>query len=481
MSRGRPAPRLSKRAVLRGAGIALALPWLESLMPKAARAQAAPRLPRFMPIYLPNGAPELWKPAGVGAGDAWHLSSVLEPLAPLKPWLTVISGLENGSVFNADGSAIVAPAHGRLPGAWLTCVDAAAVRAQNGGDDSNGISIDQVLAISPPVTDGTPIPSLQVGLSSLQSSCDGQPCSLTRSVSWLSERIPTYKLVDPKQVFQQLVAAIPPDPPVISQLDLDTNKSVLDAVLESAMLVRGRLGSFDQQRLDQYLQSVRSVEKRVTQMPEGKACPRPEAPEFPDLSQNQQFLQNSGGYDKGAHADLMHDLLALAFQCDLTRVVSYMLEDEGSEFVYDGVPLRTFTAQGSAPASGVCGQYVQAQQQSQDEYASITRWNVQKVAELCQRLSQIDDGGGKSVLDNSVIFLGSCMHGSDLRADRLPAVLLGGGAGALKTDLHVDLTNRPLRDLYYTLARGVYRMDLPGLGTNRTGSASTTITEILAV
>jgi len=479
MSRDRPGPRLSRRTVLRGAGVALALPWLESLLPKSARAQAVPRPPRFIPIYLPNGAPELWKPASTGAGSAWQLSSVLEPLTPLKQWLTVISGLENGSVFNADGSASVDPAHGRLPGAWLTCVDAAAVRAELGADDANGISFDQVLASFAPLTQGTPLASLQVGLSSLESSCDGQPCSLGRSVSWLNKRSPAYKLVDPKQIFQQLVGPISPDPPVVSQLDLDTHKSVLDSVMESASLVRGRLGSWDQQRLDQFLDSVRSVEKRIT-APPPRACPRPEAPQFPDVNANQQFRQNGGGYDKGVHADLMHDLLALAFQCDLTRVVSYMLEDEGSEFVYDGVPLRTFTAQGSTPANGVCGQYVEAQQRSQDEYASITQWNVQKVAELCQRLSKLDDGDGKSVLDNSVIFLGSCMHGSDKLADRLPALLIGGGAGVLKTDLHVDLTKRPLRDLYYTLARTVFHTDLPAFGANRTGVDSTSINEILA-
>ena len=102
------------------------------------------------------------------------------------------------------------------------------------------------------------------------------------------------------------------------------------------------------------------------------------------------------------------------------------------------------------------------------------------MAELCQRLSKLDDGDGKSVLDNSVIFLGSCMHGADKLADRLPALLIGGGAGGLKTDLHIDLTNRPLRDLYYTLARSVLHMDLPAFGTNRTGVDSTSINEILA-
>jgi hypothetical protein len=138
---------VSRRTILRGAGVALSLPWLESLAPRVLRAQTADIRRRFLAIYLPNGAHDFWLPTNAGSGDAWQLSSILEPFgASLKAKLNVLGNLENGSVFNSDGTPHVEPSHGRLSGAWLTCVDAEAVRAQLGRDEANGISVDQVLA-----------------------------------------------------------------------------------------------------------------------------------------------------------------------------------------------------------------------------------------------------------------------------------------------------------------------------------------------
>src|SRR5689334_15212007 len=124
-------PLVSRRTMLRGTGVALCLPWLESLAPKGALAQSTVRR-RFMPIYLPNGAAELWKPSATGAGTAWKLSSVLAPLEALKSKMIVLTNLENGTSFNADGGASVEPSHGRQPGAWLTCIDPGVVRQKLG-------------------------------------------------------------------------------------------------------------------------------------------------------------------------------------------------------------------------------------------------------------------------------------------------------------------------------------------------------------
>ena len=181
---------VSRRTLLRGAGVALALPWLESLEPKPVRAQT-PALPRrFLPIYLPNGAPDFWRPASAGNGDDWQLSSLLAPFgASLKSKLTVITNLENGSVFNSDGSAHVEASHGRLGGAWLTCVDAARVRAELALSEANGISVDQVLAQHETFRGKTGRDSLQLGLSTPLGSCDGEPCSSSRSVSMEAARL----------------------------------------------------------------------------------------------------------------------------------------------------------------------------------------------------------------------------------------------------------------------------------------------------
>ncbi|HEY3667645.1 MAG TPA: DUF1552 domain-containing protein, partial [Polyangiaceae bacterium] len=226
--------------MLRGAGVALSLPWLESLAPRVLRARTTDIRRRFLPIYLPNGSHDFWLPASAGSGDAWQLSSILKPFgASLKSKLNVLGNLENGSVFNSDGTPHVEPSHGRLSGAWLTCVDAAAVRAQLGLDEANGISVDQVLAQHDAFKGKTPLASLQVGLSTPLGSCDGEPCSSNRSVSWAGPTQPMYTAVDPLAVFNQLVAATPqPDPTgaaaIEAQKRLSRNKSVLDAVLENA-------------------------------------------------------------------------------------------------------------------------------------------------------------------------------------------------------------------------------------------------------
>jgi hypothetical protein len=341
---------------------------------------------------------------------------------------------------------------------------------------ANGVSFDQVLAKYAPAVGEAQLASLQVGLASCKGPCDGSPCPLLRSVSWRSETEPTSRIVDPKLVFDLLVGT-----PQMSTAERATQQSVLDAVLESALTVRGKLGSRDQLRLDEYLEAVRSAERRVTQPDAtGILCGQAVRPNFPDLGEDIEYRQNSANYNRGAHADVMADLLCLAFQCNLTRVVSYMLDDEYSEFVYDNVPLRTFTAEGSTEASGTCGELYGAQHGQWDMYASIISWNVGKVSELCQKLDRIDDGDGKTVLDNTIVFLGSCMHGSDHRCNRLPSLLVGGGAGLLRTDQHVDLETRPLRDLYYTLANSVYGMSLPSFGVDRTGAPHATVTELLS-
>lgn len=467
----------SRRTVLRGAGVALTLPWLESLLPREARAQAAkPRL-RYVPIYLPCGAPERWKPPAFGSGDAWALSSVLEPLSALKRHVNVLSGLENGSAFNADGSPSVEPSHGRQSGAWLTCIDAEVVGERLGSRDANGISVDQVIAASAAFRGATPLESLQVGLSSTESFCDGKPCSHSRSVSWKTETLPLYKTVDPQAVFAQLLGAGAGDATEEAIKRRAARKSVLDAVKASAAVVRPKLSTHDGMRLDEFLTSVRSLEQRVAAAPmtvsDCKVLPGP----FPSVVG--MHRQNSEIYSKAAHADAMNDLIAMAFQCDLTRVISHMLEDERSEFVCDHIQKRVFDDLTSTPVEGFCGDWHSTQMGWRNDYASVVRWNVGKVAELCQKLASIDDGDGKSVLDNSVVFLGACMNGS-FRCNDLPSLLVGGGGGALKTDQHLDLGNRPLRDLHVTVMNSVLGLNVADFGVNRTGAPLRPITELLA-
>jgi hypothetical protein len=480
---------LSRRALLRGAGVALALPWLESLSPRAVHAQAGGPNRRFLPIFLPNGAAEFWRPETAGSGSAWQLSSVLEPFgASLKAKLNILTHLGNGSVFNADGSGGVEPSHSRLAGAWLTCVDAADVRAQLGADEANGISIDQVLAQHDAFAGKTALDSLQLGLSTPLSNCEDQPCSSSRSVSWASRTQPMYKLVDPLEVFNQLVSLAQPTDPngpaaLESRKRLARNQSVLDAVLENAQRTRARLGVGDQRRMDEFLDSVRSVEKRVTRVSAGMgglACSPSEAPILARVEQSALApRQTTANYDKGVHADAMNDLIVMAFECDVTRVISYMLEDERSEFTYDHVQERAFTAQSSTLKGGACPEYHVAQHHTGDDFATITWWNVGKVAELCRRLDAIEEAPGVSVLDNSVVLFGGCMHGSNHLANELPLALVGGGNLGLKNDQHLVFDHRPLRDLYFTLLNEVFGLGVEAFGQNKTGAPSEKLAQLL--
>jgi hypothetical protein len=479
---------ISRRAMLCGAGVALALPWLESLSPRRSRADVPEPLRRFLPVYLPNGAHEYWRPAAAGAGDAWQLSSILQPFgASLKSKLTIVTNLENGSVFNANGSSHVEPTHGRLGGAWLTCVDAMAVRERLGLDEANGISVDQVLAQHERFRGKTPLPSLQLGLSTALGGCDGLACSSVRSVSWASTTQPMYKVVDPLEAFNRLVSvARPADPAGTSAIEaqkrLARNKSVLDAVLENAQTTRARLGTADQRRMDEFLDSVRAVERRVVGASSGMGglgCSVPAPPGMRVEQTAEAPRHTTATYDKGTHADVMNDLIAMAFECDVTRIISYMLEDERSEFTYDNVEERAFTPETSIPKGGACPEYHTAQHAGGDVFASITWWNVGKVADLCRKLDAIEEAPGVSVLDNTVVFLGSCMHAGNHEGDRLPVALLGGGNLGLENDQHLVLDRQPLRDLYFTLMNDVYGLGVSDFGQDLTGAPIVGIPRLL--
>ena len=202
---------------------------------------------------------------------------------------------------------------------------------------------------------------------------------------------------------------------------------------------RRRLGASDQRRMDEFLDSVRAVEREVV----GELHRHGRHGLFPDAFLRDAHGRAVGhgaapydcGYSKESHADAMNELIALAFECDLTRVISYMLEDERSEFTYDHVQERAFTAAISSPKGGACPEYHSAQHEGGDRFASITWWNVGKVAELCRRLDAIKEANDASVLDNTVVFLGSCMHGGDHLGNR--------AAGRADRRRQPRLENRP--------------------------------------
>lgn len=473
---------LSRRTILRGAGVALALPYMESLFPRTAVAADATAPIRYMPIFLPNGAPDFWIPNGSTA--SWTLGSILDPLTDLKAKITVLKNLENGSAFNTGGGSSVEPSHGRQPGAWLTCVDAETVKARLGTQlEANGVSVDQVMAAHAAFKGKTPLASLQVGLSTVHSFCDSKQCSNSRSISWKTETQPMYKTVDPLTLFTTLTKAKGDsggDPAAQMKL-LAKKRSVIDAALENATATRAKLSKSDQGRMDEYLTSLRAVEQQAIAVSGGMGGMACELGIAPTIKATEDGIrQTTATYNKGTHADAISSLVALAFQCDLTRIVTYMLEDERSEFVYDHVKKRNFTDTTSTETGGTCPEWHGGGQHgTANDFAAIVRWNVGKVAELCKKLDSVVEANGKTVLDNTVIYFGGAMHGSDHQCDRLPALLIGGAGGKLKTNQYISLNKRPVRDLHFTIMNKVFDMGQTNFGVNLTGAPISTINEIV--
>ncbi len=474
---------LPRRTFLRGTGVALALPWLESLAPARAAAQA--RAPtRFLAVYFPNGvAADYWPCTGQGRGDAWRLSPLLEPFAPLKRKLNVYTNLENYSAMQGD--PFVEPSHARCTGAFLTCVDADETRRALDTQPANGVSVDQLIAQRVGVH--TPaLPSLEVGLSTLNSYTDGRHESLSRSIAWRSATEPLYKEVSPQRVFDRLVGAGASGGGQDAESARQAarrralRRSTLDYVMDQIAATQQRLSRADRRRFDEYLTSTRELEQRIAAA-EGSVTRACEVGMRPPESYGVDAVPE--GYDRGAHCDLMNELIVLAIRCDLTRVVTYMLDDARSDFVYQHVPERRFTAAGSAPGTGRAGNFHASQHagDSNDGFATITHWLAGKAAALAQRLDAIEEGEG-TALDHTVMLFGSDMHGSNHDANELPIVTLGSGGGVFRTDQHLVFPptpgDRPLRDLYRTLLTHAFGVDA-AFGRSVRGAEARVIEELL--
>jgi hypothetical protein len=453
---------LTRRHVLRGAGVALALPWLESLQPREARGQAAAPPRRFIATYFPLGARDFWTPLATGTGAAWKLSPILEPFAPVKSHLNVLARVDQ-TVYDPNG---VEPSNGPLTASYLTAVK---VSTEQGFPAAgiNGISIDQRIAAALPAGT-TPLASLQVGLATLQSYCDGAPCDFSRSISWADPRTPLGKLVNPQAVFDLLVSgglAASPD------LAAKGRKSVLDFVLANAATVQSRLGRSDRARMDQFLTSVRDLETRVAAVAPTMCKPV----QRPTLAADVNNVP--AGYNRDTHANVMIDLIVMALACDVTRVVSFMLDDSRSDFSYNFLTLRNFTATGSTPTtSQLAGNPVGGANSGPQSsmWATIVWWYASKMSLLCQKLAAIPDAGGTTLLDNSVAWFGSGMIEEwDWR--NVPVLYAGSGGGVLKVDQFIPFAStQSLSNVYLTFLNKVF-----GQSDARFGDSTGIIPQIL--
>jgi hypothetical protein len=457
----------TRRQILKGAtGVSLSLPFLETLAPRNAHAAGPVR--RYIDVYFPNGTAPFWKPQG--GGTNWQLSGILEPLAPFKSKMTVISGIGNYSPFGGH----IEPSHGHNCAAAFT-----GVKANGQGNNNSSISVDQVIANQLATANGgtppTPLHSFQLGLSTKLASFDGLPGAHSRSISWKSESEPLYNIVSPQGAFDRLTGSGAGTPSLPGNTMVDPvaerrrllKKSALDYIIESSTSLKTRLSRSDQGRLDKFLTSVKSLETRVANpsMPGGglsgpvggmcKAITRP--------SYSASVDAIPAGYDRGAHASLMIDLMVMAIQCDTTRVVSFMLDDARSEWSYGFVPKRKFTATTSELGTGNAGNYHGAQHGDSQEFASIIHWNAQKVNEMATKLDALKEGSG-SVLDNTVLLMMSGMNGGNHDGLDLPILWVGSGGGVLKTGQYLNGGGKNLADLHLTMINKVYGGNLQAFG-----------------
>ena len=422
MITGRALPR---RTFLRGMGTAVALPFLDAMTP----AFAAPSSPitRVAFVYTANGViMRDWTPEQEGAGFAF--SRTLQPVEPFRDQLLVVSGLahRNGEALG-DGPGD----HARAGASWLT---GAHPKKTRGADIRNGMSVDQMLAQD--IGQNTPLPSLELGLQDVRmvGGCDsGYSCAYSNTLSWSSPTTPLPYETNPRLVFERLFGDGDTTDPAVQAVRSRQNRSLLDFVLDDASRLRTGLGAGDRRKLSDYLDSVREVERRIQnaerQAGSGVDLPVVDRPDGVPTTFE-------------AHVRLMSDLVAIAFQADLTRVVTLMYSREGGN--------RTYRSIGVPDAHHGLSHH-QNDPERMARLQLIDRHHVAMLAYFLGKLRDAQDEDG-ALLDHSVVVYGSSLSDSNAHThDNLPTLLAGGG-GALRGGRHLRYPEgTPMTNLFLTL------------------------------
>jgi hypothetical protein len=432
---------LPRRTFLRGASVSIALPLLDAMIPAAtalANTAAAPK-PRMAFIYFPHGAVmDKWTPQVEGRD--FDLPPILAPLKPFQKQLTIVSGLENKS-------AIAAPVHAITPGTWLSCVP-----PRISHDPYGGITIDQIAAQQ--IGQGTPLPSLEVATEEQggEGSCDrNYGCSYGKTISFSTPSTPLPMEHNPRKLFQQLFGQ--GDTPEERKALVGENRSILDLVKRDADDLRRSLGARDRALLDDYLQNVREIERRVDKIAQ-RDLSHLSLPDAPAGIPN--------AFDE--HIHLMFDMMALAFQANLTRVISFMMAAEVSNQPYTHIGI----SDAFHPLS-----HHQNNPAKLDRLAKLQAWHTQVFAKFVKKLAEMPDGEG-SMLDNSILLYGSNMSNSNLHDHfPLPTAILGGGCGKIKGNQHLRYPDHtPIANLHLTL------LDRAGIKVDKVGDSKSLFAEI---
>jgi hypothetical protein len=393
---------LSRRMMLRGAGVAVALPLLDAMFPvfaPLAKAAAKPRM-RFGAVYFPNGAiMQQLTPKTVGTG--FEFTPILKPLEPFQDSLLVVTNLTRSHPGSQFGDHAVSAA-GFLTGVWPKRTEAEDVLANT--------SIDQVVAQQ--IGQETPLPSLEVATEDFTGyvgGCSpGFSCAYLNTISWSSPSTPLPMEINPRAVFERLFGAT--GTAAERQARSEKERSILDSVVDEANGVGRGLGARDRVRMNDYLDNLREIERRI-QKQEARGAVQVNVPDAP--------IGVPDSFDE--HVGLLFDLLAVAYQSDITRVFTFMMSRELSQRTY--------------PQIGVTEQHhsVSHHQNNPEKMAQVVKINTyyaQMYAKFLEKLRTTPDGDG-SLLDHSLIVYGAGMADSNAHAtDPLPLIAIGGGVGA---------------------------------------------------
>lgn len=399
---------LSRRTLLRGAGVAVALPWLDSMQPAIANEAAVASPKRFAWIYIPNGVvQDAWHPKQTGRD--WDMTPSLEPLAPFRDDLNVFTGLDREF---RGGTGV----HAQAGCCWLT--SSPPTETFDGGFPTN-TSLDQLIARR--IGKNTLLPSMEL---SCNDHANQKETKYFENISWYGPGYAANVQKNPRNVFDRLFGK--PNPRV---------HSVLDAVLADARRLDRTLGSRDKAKLAEYFESVREVEKQIQRAEASASNLKPPIPRPKGKPE-----------DRGEYIRLMTNLIAIAFQQDLTRVATLVIDPErwDTPRMYHGVfdspqnhHVLTHTKGGEA----------------KEKLKKIDRFHTTQFADFIKKLREIPEGDGH-LLDNCLLTFGSGMgNGTVHDYNDLPIVTAGGLGGAIKTGQHVKFDKVPVANLWLAMAQ----------------------------
>jgi hypothetical protein len=428
---------LSRRSFLGGAGVMVGLPLLEAMIPARAQAGGALAVQRLLCIYVPNGIHmQAWTPAVTGPG--FELTPILQPLSALKSEILVVSGLDN------------APAESEGPGdhasgtsGFLTCTHV----TKSETTITNGTSIDQMYAQH--VGGQTVIPSMQLGIEGGGNSggCDsGYSCAYSRNISWVGDT-PLSKLTSPATAFDLLFAGFDPGATAQELAQRKANRlSVLDYTRADAEQLALRLGTSDRIKLEEYLDSVRDLELKVQTDDTAPACEVGPNPGEPG--------------DITAHIRAMFDVMVKAFECDRTRVISFMMGNAGSNrsYAFLGYPdgHHQYSHHADDPGNLAAIQ-------------AINTWEIEQLAYLLDRMAGIVEPDGGTLLDSAMVYFSSEIEdGNAHRHFNLPVLLAGRGGGVIEPGRHIMHDGVPMSNLFLGMLQGL-GVPVSGFGDDSNG------------